>query len=413
MKSLKKLLISMLSLACLTVTAFAFASCDGEQEIPTYTVTFYTDGGNTIAPQTVEKGEKAERPQIPTKEGYTFMGWYCGDEEWSFVGYTVTEDITLTARWREEGYGYEFEEHDDYYEITGCYLFENELVLPSRYNGKPVKRLGAQVFKDCNYLFSVVIPEGIEEIGFSAFENCDNLSNVEFSLGVKAIRRAAFKDCNGLKNIILPEGLTILDDEAFSGCKNLQNVKLSSRLTYISYKLFKGCESLTDVTLGDSITNIYNEAFCNCTNLTKIVIPKDVTSIGDSAFYGCAALTEIILSGCLTSIGNSAFYGCKGVTEIFIPNSVTSIGDYAFFYCSLESVIIPDTVMEIGENAFIAENSVTVYCEVVTKPSGWKEGWWGYEQLTNKATVYWYSEMQPTQEGNYWRYVDGLPVAWQ
>ena len=59
MKSLKKLLISMLSLACLTVTAFAFASCDGEEEIPTYTVTFYTDGGNTIAPQTVEKGEKA------------------------------------------------------------------------------------------------------------------------------------------------------------------------------------------------------------------------------------------------------------------------------------------------------------------------------------------------------------------
>ena len=65
-----------------------------------FTVKFDVNGGNeTIASQTVTRGEKATKPTDPTRDGYVFLGWYVGDEKWSFVGYTVTEDITLTAKW--------------------------------------------------------------------------------------------------------------------------------------------------------------------------------------------------------------------------------------------------------------------------------------------------------------------------
>ena len=28
------------------------------------------------------------------------------------------------------------------------------------------------------------------------------------------------------------------------------------------------------------------------------------------------------------------------------------------------------------------------------------------------TTIYYYSQARPTTEGNYWRYVDGVPTAW-
>ena len=66
----------------------------------TYTVTFDSDGGSEVTAQTVEYAAKATQPAAPTKAGYLFLGWYIGEEKWSFIGYSVTENITLTAKWK-------------------------------------------------------------------------------------------------------------------------------------------------------------------------------------------------------------------------------------------------------------------------------------------------------------------------
>ena len=64
----------------------------------TYTVTFNTDGGSAIEAQTVVDGEAATAPTVPTKEGYTFAGWYLEDAPYNFET-PVTADITLVAKW--------------------------------------------------------------------------------------------------------------------------------------------------------------------------------------------------------------------------------------------------------------------------------------------------------------------------
>ena len=66
-----------------------------------YTVTFDSDGGTPVPSQEIASGGKVTRPDDPSKEGYTFEGWYYDNEIWSFIGYVVTEDITLTARWKQ------------------------------------------------------------------------------------------------------------------------------------------------------------------------------------------------------------------------------------------------------------------------------------------------------------------------
>ena len=66
-----------------------------------FTVTFNSDGGTHIPGQVVESGRTAARPDDPTKEGFTFAGWYRDQEltaEYDFDT-PVTGNITLYAKW--------------------------------------------------------------------------------------------------------------------------------------------------------------------------------------------------------------------------------------------------------------------------------------------------------------------------
>jgi uncharacterized repeat protein (TIGR02543 family) len=70
-----------------------------------FTVTFNTDGGTAVASQTVDKGAKATKPadaENPTKEGYTFAGWYKDAEctiAFDFDTEVITADTTVYAKW--------------------------------------------------------------------------------------------------------------------------------------------------------------------------------------------------------------------------------------------------------------------------------------------------------------------------
>ena len=67
-------------------------------------VKFDSKGGSEVTPQNIIKGEKVTKPSNPTKEGYTFDDWYYQGEKWSFIGYTVTDDMTLEAKWTINSY---------------------------------------------------------------------------------------------------------------------------------------------------------------------------------------------------------------------------------------------------------------------------------------------------------------------
>ena len=57
-----------------------------------------------------------------------------------------------------------------------------------------------------------------------------------------------------------------------------------------------------------------------------------VTKIGDDAFFSCRP-TSITIPESLTEIGKNAFMYCHSLTSLTIPESVTEIGDYAFRAC--------------------------------------------------------------------------------
>ena len=76
-------------------------------------------------------------------------------------------------------------------------------------------------------------------------------------------------------------------------------------------------------------------------------------AFADCKFIGCRSLTSLVIPDSVTNIGDYAFWNCRSLTDIVIPDGVTSIGKCAFEGCSvLSSVVIPDSVSCIGFGAF-------------------------------------------------------------
>lgn len=65
------------------------------------TVLFDSRGGSNVATQTIKKGEKVVVPGDPTRNGYTFDGWYMDNKKFDFNN-GVNENITLVARWTKK-----------------------------------------------------------------------------------------------------------------------------------------------------------------------------------------------------------------------------------------------------------------------------------------------------------------------
>ena len=72
-----------------------------------YTVTFDVDG-STYQTQNIAYNGKATEPIAPTKENYTFVGWYNGDDKYDF-NTPVTQNIVLTAKWEIYKYTVSFD----------------------------------------------------------------------------------------------------------------------------------------------------------------------------------------------------------------------------------------------------------------------------------------------------------------
>lgn len=68
-----------------------------------YTISFDTNGGNSISPIKVVYGKITSLP-TPVRSGYVFLGWFNGDVEYR-PGIVISGDMTLTAKWEKENSG--------------------------------------------------------------------------------------------------------------------------------------------------------------------------------------------------------------------------------------------------------------------------------------------------------------------
>lgn len=70
---------------------------------PSYAVKFEENGGTEVANKTVTRNSKLTAPTAPTKDGFTFEGWYTDKELTTAYDFDtkVTKSFTLYAKWNE------------------------------------------------------------------------------------------------------------------------------------------------------------------------------------------------------------------------------------------------------------------------------------------------------------------------
>ena len=194
-------------------------------------------------------------------------------------------------------------------------------------------------------------------------------------VAVTKIERQAFQENETVKEVILPEGILEIGDYAFWKCINLKKVNLPSTLTTMGIYAF-------------NTTALNNKV---------MTIPGSLKVIPERAYWGLPFETLIMEEG-VTSISEHSFGGFVILKNIVWPKSLTQVHGLAFWYQPVENIFFCGETADEWRDVVIGEEDY--------------EGKGAQEYMMKNATVYFYSEEKPTEDGDFWHYVDGKPIAW-
>ena len=401
---------------------------------PIYTVAFDTNGGSLVASQTIEEGNLATMPSNPTRQGYDFVLW-----NYDFNA-PIVSDVTITSNWSaraDTAYTVEYYlqniadngytlsetvgksgttdttasvtaqdiEHFTYNEtlstVSGNIAGDGSLVLKLYYTrdeysvtfvsdgGALTSGSDTQLIK---YGGSAIAPTFYKEgHTFTGFDK-------EFDNVTEPITVTAEWNVNQYTlTIAYGNGQPDFESTIDYG-SDIPNIATPERPGYIflgwSLPVIPTTMPARDVSITANWNAIFDHSNGTINGLTynvkstykDVVIPSqidgvNITQIGGNAF-GFENITSVVIPNSIVGIGQSAFAGCRGLTSVIIPNSVTSMGADVFSYCE----------------------SLTIYCKTTTKPDGWNAGW----NSTGSAVVWDCDNNDVAVDGGIYTVEDGV-----
>ncbi len=218
-----------------------------------------------------------------------------------------------------------------------------------------------------------------------------------------------------------------LDDEAYEATDEVTRSSITYDIYYTTStdtytaKVYSYDGSDSTLEIPDTITyddedidviEIMTQACVANSNIETVIIGDNVTEVGFSAFANCQNLTSVTFGSSVVEIDSYAFYD-SGLTSVTIPEQVTNIYKFCFKEDdALESVVLLSTSVSISKYAFEDVDSINeVYFYGTSDEFASLDIADDNDGLTD-SNIYYYSESEPTDDGLYWYYVDGVITVW-
>ncbi|MDO4492355.1 MAG: leucine-rich repeat domain-containing protein [Clostridia bacterium] len=213
--------------------------------------------------------------------------------------------------------------------ITEYLGTETVVNIPAKLGGRVVSAIGDDAFSYNEDLTAVNIPKALKTpaIGDGAFAGCKNLRRLSAPESVLSIGNDAFSDCDVLCDLDFRADR--IGDRAFSNCPRLVVLELKGGTPVeIGEYAFSDCGALQTVTISCPC-NIAESAFSSCGSLVSAEL--NAQRIEDNAFADCPSLdTFVITSKEPCSIGEWVCSGSESLGAVVLPASVISVGEWSF-----------------------------------------------------------------------------------
>lgn len=322
-------------------------------------ISFDTKGSTAVKPVPLLRGSILEEGAVPapTKEGYTFTGWYKNAACTAKFNFQTApaENTTLYAGWKlNDGMG-EYIGMADGKEVARSVFPAGAPVLPTTDDGVSylwfsdvflTQSFTCDVSEGSVTLYGMAYTEGLQidagvVTGYTGTERNVIVPPMWDGITVTAVGANAFSGNKLVRAVRLPETVASVGDSAFYGCYALSDVNLTSACGAIGAFAFAGCEKLTGVGDLSGLDEISEHAFTGCRRLASVNFSDGLLAVGGYAFSDCAALQSILLPDTVTEIGEYAFSGCTAIREFRIPAALNNLRTGALKGCLSLTKLIP------------------------------------------------------------------------
>lgn len=172
------------------------------------------------------------------------------------------------------------------------------------------------------------------------FAGQNQLKNLDFSdasNNITAIETTAFNQAL-VHGLVLPNTISVLGAACFLSAY-ITTLAIPPLVTVLSRQAFSYIQPVYRNETGEELP-------------INIILPQNLTKIGDSCFEG-AQIKQITIPDTVTEIGSNAFYYCDQLASITLSSGLQKISDSMLASCiSLTSIAIPASVTAIGVRAF-------------------------------------------------------------
>lgn len=360
-------------------------SLKAEWSIVSYTITYEYNGGSQVGNPKSYTIENEITLLDSSKDGYTFDGWFNGENEVEKIEKGSYGNLTLTARWTQNIPASDF--FVDNGTIKTYNGTELTITVHSIEAGQTVTSIEASAFdKVRESVTQIVVEEGVQSIERGTFDGMTNLKTLVLPSTISTLYRGMLKDCASLESLTVPFASFVTEDLINKVATN-ENAALSATaydgssqgyavgFTY----LFGKPSNMTNEDLllkFENVNGYYkevnNNAIAQVNPNIETYVPlslKNLTVLGGSilmkGFAKFALLQNVVLKN-VSNVGQQAFMSCVGLKEVKIESGETTFGSAVFAGCSNMTIYVASQTQKEALEAQGISSLENVECVVAS-----------------------------------------------